>query len=79
MAANLTEKLEQLDCIIKGAEKVQKQVMGTVAAENILRDDINRYTDIFDEDEELRDNIRYKGVIAKERLRTTRKKKRRAP
>ena len=43
MAATLTQKLEQLDSIIKGAKKIQKQVMETVVAENILRDDIYRY------------------------------------
>ena len=69
MAATLTLKLEQLDSIIKGAKKIQKQVMETVVAENILRDDINRFTGILDQDEELRDNIRYKGVIAKDKIR----------
>ena len=67
---NLTQKLEQLDSILKGATKIQKQVMEMVVAENILRDGINRFTDILDQDEELRDNIRYKGVIAKDKMRT---------
>ena len=69
MAATLTQKLEQLDSITKGAKKIQKQVIETIVAENILHDDINRFTDILDQDEELRDNIRYKGVIAKEKMR----------
>ena len=73
MAATLTQKLEQLDSIIKGAKKIQKQVMQTVVAENILRDDMYRF--INQSDEELRDNIRYKGVIAKEKMRKPKEKK----
>ena len=64
---NLTQKLEQLDSIIKGATKIQEQVMEMVVAESISRDDINRFTDILDQDDPLRDYIRYKGVVAKEK------------
>ena len=72
---NLTQKLEQLDSIIKGAKKIQKQVMETIVAENILHDDINRFTDTLDQDKEHRDYIRYKGVIAKEKMRKPREQK----
>ena len=73
MAATLTQKLEQLDSIIKGAKKIQKQVMETIVAENILHDEINRFTDILHPDEEHRDYIRYKGVIAKHKMRKQKK------
>ena len=48
--------------------------METIVAENILHDDINRFTDILNQDKEHRDYIRYKIVIATKNAKTKRKK-----
>ena len=41
--------------------------MDTVAAENALRDDITRYTDLLDEDEDLRDTVREAAIKDKQK------------
>ena len=41
--------------------------MDTVAAENALRDDITRYTDLLDEDEDLKDTVREAAIKDKQK------------